>query len=667
MSILTFYNLSQSFGAIDIFAGLAASVPHKAKIGLVGPNGVGKTTLLRIMAGASQPKTGVIHLAKGTTVGYLHQEAEHAFAGQDNTLYDEMLTVFAGLRAQEAQLREMELAMRSSNVSVALLETYGALQEAFELAGGYDYEVRIRQALDGLGFKEEQQHMPLSHCSGGQKTRALLARLLLEKPDLLILDEPTNHLDIIALEWLEKTLQSWAGAMLIVSHDRYFLDRVVDNIWEMSRNGLESYRGNYSAYLQQREERWTRLEEEFKAVRARFLKDLDFVKRNIARASTTDRAKGLLKRLIRDVKAVEAGGVQALNESWLRFTEEGPGISGEKWTVADVEQHIKSLESPNPRLIQLKMDLRATERGGNIVLRTKNLEIGYPGTSLFQADDIMLLRRECAALIGPNGTGKSTFLRVLVGEIQALAGDMQLGANVTVRYFAQAHDNLDPNKTVLDELLSYRNMPLGQARNYLARYLFRGEAVFKPVGALSGGERGRLALAILALHDTNFLLLDEPTNHLDIPAQEVLQEALQRFEGTILLVSHDRYLVDKLATQVWELRDHRLYVHSGDYQSFLAERERAGNEVRSEKTTSKEARRQPAPVNGARSKQRELAEIEQLIHTTEANLDRLSQALQTASQNQQWDNIQSLSQKYKTAQTQLDKLMSRWELLSVPD
>jgi ATP-binding cassette subfamily F protein 3 len=667
MSILTFYNLSQSFGAIDIFTGLAASIPHRAKIGLVGPNGVGKTTLLRIMAGVSQPKTGVIHLAKGTSVGYLHQEAEHAFADQDHTLYDEMLTVFAGLRAQEAQLREMELAMSSGDISETFLETYGALQEAFELAGGYDYEVRIRQALDGLGFKEQQQRMPLSHCSGGQKTRALLARLLLEKPDLLILDEPTNHLDVVALEWLEKTLQSWAGAMLIVSHDRYFLDRVVDNIWEMSRNGLESYRGNYSAYLHQREERWARREEEFKAARARFLKDLDFVKRNIARASTTDRAKGLLKRLIRDVKAVEAGGVQALNESWLRFTEEGPGISGEKWTVADVEQHIKALESPNPRQAQLKMDLGATGRGGNIVLRTKNLEIGYPGTPLFRADDIELLRQECAALIGPNGAGKSTFLRALVGEIQPLAGDLQLGANVKISYFAQARDQLDPNKTVLDELLSYRNMPPGEARNYLARYLFRGEEVFKPVGALSGGEQGRLALAILALHDTNFLLLDEPTNHLDIPAQEVLQEALQRFEGTILLVSHDRYLVDKLATQIWELRDHRLYVHPGNYQSFLAERERAREQAKPEKANPKEAGRQPAPANGVLSKQRELAEIERLIHNIEDNLERLSQALQTASQNQQWDNIQSLSQKYKATQTQLDKLMSRWELLSVTD
>jgi ATP-binding cassette subfamily F protein 3 len=586
MSILTFHNLSQSFGAVDIFSGLTASIANQAKIGLVGPNGIGKTSLLRLLAGLEQPAgLAQVVVARGTRIGYLQQEAAQAFTNQHHSLYEEMLMVFAGLQAQEAELRRLETAMSQGDFSSDLLERYGALQETFEQAGGYDYEVRLEQTLNGLGFEPDQWSMPLSYCSGGQKTRALLARLLLEQPDLLIMDEPTNHLDVAALEWLENRLHDWPGALLIVSHDRYFLDKVVDTIWEMSRAGFETYRGNYTAYLRQREERWRRREEEFSAAKEQFLKDLDFVKRNIARASSSDRAKGLLKRLTRSVKAVESGGVQALQQSWLRFNEEGPGISGEAWSVSTVEQHIKALQSPNPGQLQLNVGLQTKQRSGYMALRAKGLRVGYPGVPLFQADQLELQRGECAALIGPNGAGKSTFLRTLLAEIKLLAGQIQLGVNVQVGYFAQAHDSLrqtngvsagrgHSNHTVLDEILSQRNMLIGEARSFLARYLFRGEDVFKPVKALSGGERGRLALAILALQGANLLLLDEPTNHLDIPTQETLEAALQQFEGTILLVSHDRYLIAKLATQVWELRQGRLYVHKGDYASFLAAQQR---------------------------------------------------------------------------------------------
>ena len=575
MSILTFHMLGQSFGAADIFGGLAGSVAHQAKIGLVGPNGIGKTTLLRLLAGLDRPTSGQIYLAKGIRIGYLQQEAAQAFTHLEHTLYQEMLTVFSKLQAQEAELRRLEIMMSRGDLADGFLERYGALQEAFEQAGGYDYELRIEQVLQGLGFGPELWDMPLGHCSGGQKTRALLARLLLDQPDLLIADEPTNHLDVAALDWLETTLRAWPRALLIVSHDRYFLDRVVDNIWELSRHGLESYRGNYSAYLQQREERWQRREIEFGATKERFLKDLDFVKRNIARASTTDRAKGLLKRLIRSVKAVETMGVQALQESWLQFTSEGPGVSSEHWSVTEVEQHIRALQPPTLGHLQPTMRLKTTVRSDRVVLRLKKVQIGYPGAPLFRADNIELHRGERVALLGPNGTGKSTFLRTLLNEVEPVAGDIQLGANVQMAYFAQAHDQLDPDKTVLDEILSRRQMAPGDARNYLAQYLFRGDDVFKQISALSGGERGRLALAMLALQGANLLLLDEPTNHLDIPTQEVLQAALQRFEGAVLLVSHDRYLVDKLATQIWELRQGRLHLHKGDYRSFLAVRQAA--------------------------------------------------------------------------------------------
>ncbi|MCP5098191.1 MAG: ABC-F family ATP-binding cassette domain-containing protein [Chloroflexi bacterium] len=569
MSLLTFHNLSQSFGAVDIFAGLTGSIAHGTKTGLVGPNGIGKTTLLHILAGLEKQKGGHIHLARGTAVGYLHQEAMRAFSDETHTIYDEMLTVFTAIRKMEAELHKMEAAMSNGGYTPNLLTKYGEKQEQFEQAGGYSYDLLIQQTLTGLGFPPDLWQMPIQHASGGQKTRALLARLLLEQPHILILDEPTNHLDMDALEWLENKLRSWQGTLLIVSHDRYFLDKVINTTWEMSRNGLESYKGNYSAYLIQREERWTRRDEEFLAIKARFHKKVEYVKRCIQRDSSTDHAKGILRRLIREVKAVEVGGVQALQVNWSKFMDE-TGISGEKWSVADVERHIRSLQHPNPRLHHPHMAIKAGHRSGNIVMRTKDLIVGYPDNPLFMADDIELLRRECAALIGPNGTGKSTFLRVLLGELMPLNGRFQLGASLQPSYFAQAHETLDPANNVLEELLTYKNIPIGRARNYLAQYLFRGDDVFKPVAALSGGERGRLALAKMALGDGNFLMLDEPTNHLDITSQEVLQKALETYEGTVLLVSHDRYLIDRLATQIWELRDGRLHVFHGSYQAYQA-------------------------------------------------------------------------------------------------
>ncbi len=662
MAILTFHNLRQSFADIDIFVGLTASIAHGARIGLVGPNGIGKTTLLRILAGESRPAEGIMHLAKGARVGYSQQEAMRAFTDQTHTIYQEMLTVFAGIQQQEAALRQMERSMSAGDSSEEMLEAYGRAQETFELAGGYDYDLRIQQVLDGLGLTREHWQMPLSHCSGGQKTRALLARLLLEEPDLLILDEPTNHLDVAAIEWLEGRLRSWAGTLLIVSHDRYFLDTVANNIWEMSRGGIETYRGNYSAYMVQREERWAQRDEEFRTVKERFLKELDFVKKNIARESSTDQAKGRLRRLVRQVKAVEIGGSEVLNQNWSM----GPGVSGEKWNVAEVEGRIKGLRSPNPGQAQLKMRLHPSQRSGRVVLKSKGSLIGYPGVPLFQIGELELHRKECAALIGPNGSGKSTFLRTLMGEIEPLRGKIRHGSSLDISYFAQAHDQIDLDRSVLDELLAYRYMPTSQARSYLARFLFRGEDVYKLNRTLSGGERGRLALAIMSLDNSNFLLLDEPTNHLDIPAQEVLQDALGHFEGTTLLVTHDRYLVDKLATQIWELRDGGLHVHHGSYQSFLTARAKAealSKEIRS--TEKQVERRADAGVKSSARKQvKALDETEAAIGEMESTLHLLNLELEAATQAQQWEAISQLSQQYHAAQHKLEGLMHQWEKLT---
>jgi ATP-binding cassette, subfamily F, member 3 len=669
MSILTFANLTQSYGDFDVFVGITAAIPNDGKIGLVGPNGVGKTSLLRILAGLDAPSAGSVSTSRGTRIGYLRQESMEAFAGRDNTVYAEMLTVFKEVKQQEASLRELEQRMADGDSSDALLESYSKAQEQFERGGGYDYEVRISQVLQGLGFGREHWDTLLSHLSGGQKTRALLARLLLERPDLLILDEPTNHLDVEAIEWLESVLRTWDGALLIVAHDRYFLDRVVNRIWEMSRTGMEEYRGTYSHYVQQRQERWTLRENEFEVIREKFLKELDYVKRNIARDATSNMAKGRLQRLIREVKVVEAGGLHLLNsKNWGQVMDE-VDISGTKWSVMDTEQHIKGLHSPIQRPPTLNFRLSSKMRSGKVVLRTSELTIGYPDAPLFVADPMELHRGECAALIGPNGTGKTTFLRTLMQQIEPLSGKLEFGMSLKTGYFAQSQDRLNPQNTVLDELLDHKHMLLGQARSYLAQYLFRGDDVYKTVGMLSGGERARLALAILALEGANFLLLDEPTNHLDIPAQEILQEVLERFEGSILLVSHDRYLIDRLATQIWELRDGRLHISPLSYQEYLAAREVERETVRSSAMEQRgaktdELRNGRAQRNEDRRRAQQLSALEDEIHRLEETLARLEHTLAVASRQQDLPAIQKLTADYAATQTTLEQELDKWSHLA---
>ena len=669
MSVITLNNLGQSYGDFDVFLGASGSIPQGGKVGLVGPNGIGKTTLLRILVGLDVSSAGSITLARDTRIGYLRQEAMAAFAGRDNTIYAEMLTVFRGLKELEKELHALQEQMAAGNASEALLAEYGHKHDAFERAGGYAYEVRISQVLDGLGFTREDWDMPLTHLSGGQKTRALLARLLLEQPDLLVLDEPTNHLDVEAIEWLENTLRTWDGAVLIVSHDRYFLDRVVDRIWEMSRSGMEEYRGNYSAYVVQRQERWERRESEFQTVRDTFLKELDYIKRNIARDSTRDQAVGRMRRLVRQVKAVEQGGVQILlNNKWSEVTSQ-VRISTERWEVMELEQHIKALQSPVTRPPHINMRLETNLRSGELVLRTSEMTVGYPDAPLFTAAPLTLHRQECAALIGPNGAGKTTFLRTIMEQLAPLAGEVRLGASLRVGYFAQAHDRLNPQNTVLDELLSHKHMDLGPARNHLARYLFRNDDVFKPISALSGGERGRLALAILALEGANFLLLDEPTNHLDIPAQEVLQTVLEDFDGTILLVSHDRYLIDRLATQIWDLHDAQLNVFEGSYAEFVAKRRQdaeAAKEVAvQERSTAKQDQRQDRRAkNEERKRLRQIEEMENKVHALEAELESITGKLEEASRVQDVPRIQKLSSAYAQTQTALERAMEAWAELA---
>lgn len=663
MAILSFHNLSQAYGATDIFSGIAGNVPNDGKIGLVGPNGVGKTTLLRLLAGLDLPHTGQVHVAKEKRLGYLSQEAAATFTRPDHTVYEETLTVFAPLLEMEAQLRQMEQTMETT-LSDTLFERYSQLQMEFEHAGGYEYPIRIKQVLDGLGFNRANWNLPLDQLSGGQKTRVRLARLLLERPDLLILDEPTNHLDVEAIEWLESTLNNWGGAILIVSHDRYFLDRVVNTIWEMSPGGLELYRGNYTAYVEQRQDRWERREEAFLTLKERLEKELDFIKRNIA-GQRTQMAKGKLSRISRELMAIEQGGLDALQgKNWSQVTAE-LDISRFDLSVEEAEARIKSLRNPIIRPPDLRLNLVTRQRSGKIVLRSDDLQIGYPGNPLFSTADVELHRLECAALIGQNGTGKTTFLKTVMGQLRPLRGEVELGASLDVGYFAQAHEGLNPENTILDELLRFENMPISQARNYLAQFLFRGDDVYKVISSLSGGERGRLSLAILARQKANFLLLDEPTNHLDIMSQEILQSVLEHFDGTILMVTHDRYLVNRLATQIWELRGQRIHLFKGTYQEYLAARDAAAEQLKLVKATPIESKPTGNGTGLSKNEQRKrakaLAALEEKVHQAEQRLQIITEQLQEATEMSAFDKIQSLSIEYEQAQVSLDQLVQAWE------
>lgn len=650
MAILTATNLSKAFGPDEIFAGVSVQVPNGAKIALVGPNGAGKTTLINLLIGLDSPTDGQINTKRGLQIGFLPQRPELSGA---RTVWDEMLTVFDALLDIEAKLRELEEALADPSQADKhddILERYGKLQEAFEAAGGYTFEFEIKRVLQGLSFDEDDFERPLSQLSGGQITRAFLARLLLEKPELLILDEPTNHLDIQAVEWLEGYLKNWEGAVLVVSHDRYFMDQVVDTIWELDYGDLESYNGNYSHYLQQREERYERLQKEFEAQQEYIQKEQEYIRRHIA-SQNTAQAKGKRKRLERMMSGTDRFG-RAVDKPWL-------------------------IQRPRRRQkVHINLDTSRAGRTGDHVLKTKALVIGYHDDKqpLFFAPEILLLRGEVAAIIGPNGAGKSTFLKTILGSLPPLEGEYIWGSKVEVGYFAQAHENLNLDNRVLDELLTVEDLPISKARSYLATYLFTGDDVFRKVSTLSGGERGRLALAKLALSGNNVLLLDEPTNHLDIPAQEILQSVLADYKGTILLISHDRYLVDALASQIWSITPGEMEVFNGSYQEFTAshakqETQDSPNTVKS--SEGKQLSESPQEDdNGWRNglnpyqRQKRIEALEVEIHDLEALMAELTSQIETASEAGKVEQVIELGQKYTETESILNHKMSEWMSLA---
>lgn len=633
MSVITASNLSKSFGPNDIFEDISLSIPNDARIAIVGPNGVGKTTLLRILIGLDFPNTGAVQHAKNLRIGYLPQEATLVDEG---TLWEQCLTVFSDLLRMQEDLEACMLALSETEDNQEALMRYGTLEETFERSGGYTYDVRIKQTLSGLGFSESDYHRPIQQLSGGQRTRALLAKLLLESPDVLMLDEPTNHLDIQAVEWLESFFRDWDGALVVVSHDRYFLDQVSKTVWEMTP-ALELYHGNYSAYLAQRSERYARRLAEFEAQNAFIEKQQDYIRRNIA-GQNTSQAKGRQRRLER-----------LLEENRL------------------------APPPKEPRRMMIHLNIRG--RSGDLVLRTYNLQVGYhdEGKPLFDCPDFLLQRQECAAIIGPNGAGKTTFLKTILEQTPPYSGKVQLGASLDIGYFAQAHEGLNPNRSLMEGIDSLApNMLPAEIRSYLAKFVFTGDDVFRKVSTLSGGERGRLALAKLSLSNANLLLLDEPTNHLDLPTQEVLESVLSKFPGTILLVSHDRYLIDSLASQIWEVdpQGKSLVVFKGSYTQFKAyklsqqEVQKGGDDLASH---IGDGRRKPArssnQVKGLtnferRKLQERITRIEEEVHQLEKQQADLAILLENPPKDT--NEVLQLGEQYVALQEKVEMLMGEW-------
>ncbi|MDQ6645092.1 MAG: ATP-binding cassette domain-containing protein, partial [Chloroflexota bacterium] len=534
MPIASVIQIGKSFGAERIFSGVSFQINEDDRIGLVGPNGAGKSTLLNILAGREEADEGVVAVARHTRIGYLLQVTDFQ---AENTLREEMLTVFAEVRQWEYEINELGQALASpaaiaeSTLHEQLLQRYAELQARFEHAGGYTYENRVDQVLDGLGFTREQQESPVLQLSGGQQTRAALGKLLLQEPDLLLLDEPTNHLDLAALEWLETYLAAWKGAMVVVAHDRYFLDKIVSRTIEMAFGRIEEYPGNYTKYLHLREERMERRSRKYEAQQAHIAHTEDFIRRYKA-----------------GQRSREARGRQKLLDRMDR------------------------VERPQD-FPEMRFEFTSVVDSGLVVISTQKLAVGYideakQRTELVRVADLELLRGDRVGLLGPNGSGKTTLLRTIIGELPPVSGHVYVGHNVRIGYYSQTHAGLNAGRSIVDEIRQVSVLSEEGARTFLGRFLFSGDDVFKPIGSLSGGERSRVALAKLTLQGSNLLILDEPTNHLDLQSRQFLEEVLGEFEGTLLFVSHDRYFIDSLATKVWAIEDGVLIPYMGNYTEY---------------------------------------------------------------------------------------------------
>lgn len=533
MILLQTQQVARYFGADVLFENIHLEIQDTSRIALVGRNGAGKTTLLKMIVGQEEPDAGKIAKGKAVTVGYL---AQHTGLNSTKTIWDEMLTVFEPVIQMEKRMRQLEVQLGEPDLLddseryQKTLDDYDQLQHDFNLANGFGFEAEIRSVLHGFRFFEEDYTKHIDQLSGGQKTRLALARLLLEKRDLLVLDEPTNHLDIATLNWLEDYLQTYKGALLIVSHDRYFLDKVVNEVYELSRQKMNHYKGNYTKYLDQKAANLEREWKEFEKQQTEIAKLEDFVARNIVRATTTKRAQSRRKQL----------------------------------------EKMERLDKPLGDEKSARFKFQPAKESGNVVLTLNDGAVGYDGKIISSPIQLDVRKLDAIALVGPNGIGKSTLLKSLVDDLPLIQGEKRFGANVSVGYYDQEQAHLNSTKTVLAELWDeHPTTPEKDIRSILGSFLFSGEDVEKSVSSLSGGEKARLALAKLSMERDNFLILDEPTNHLDIDSKEVLEDALIEFPGTLLFVSHDRYFINRIATTIVELSETGSKLYLGDYDYYL--------------------------------------------------------------------------------------------------
>ncbi|CAM4116037.1 ABC-F family ATP-binding cassette domain-containing protein [Mesobacillus thioparans] len=642
MILLQVNQLSKYFAADLILSNIKFEIQTNDRVALVGRNGAGKSTLLKIIAGFESHDGGEIIRPKGTTIGYL---AQNTGLESEKSIWDEMLAVFDHLHSMEKELRRLEEKMSDpgilSNESEyeRVLKDYDVLQVQFKEKGGYQYEADIRSVLHGLNFQSFDYSTKISTLSGGQKTRLALAKLLLTRPDILILDEPTNHLDIDTLSWLEQYLQGYDGAILIVSHDRYFLDKVVNQVYEISRHQLMKFPGNYSSYLEQKAANYERDLKLYEKQQDEISKLQDFIQRNLARASTTKRAQSRRKQL----------------------------------------EKIDRMDRPMGDEKSASFSFQIERQSGNDVLKVNTLAVGYQNEIVSEDITFNLSRGDSTALVGPNGVGKSTLLKTIVEKLPSIAGNIQYGSNVTIGYYDQEQAELSSNKRVLNEL--WDEYPLKsekEIRTVLGNFLFSGDDVLKTVSTLSGGEKARLALAKLMLQSSNFLILDEPTNHLDLDSKEVLENALIDYPGTILFVSHDRYFINRIATKVLELDRGGATEFLGDYDYYVEkklEQEElealarqaaiaAGTiteHVKQDKTSyqqDKEAKKLE------RQRKRRMEEVEALIDKLEAEVAEYEELLCDPEVFQNHEKAGEINSKIESAKEKLDELMEEWTELA---
>ena len=620
MIILQANKIERSFAGEVLFDNINLQVDERDRIALVGKNGAGKSTLLKILVGEEEPTSGEINKKKDVSLSYLAQDGRFE---SENTIYDEMLHVFDDLRRTEKQLRQMELEMgeKSGEDLDKLMADYDRLSENFRQAGGFTYEADIRAILNGFKFDGSMWQMKIAELSGGQNTRLALAKMLLEKPNLLVLDEPTNHLDIETIAWLENYLVNYSGALIIVSHDRYFLDKVATVTLDLTKHSLDRYVGNYSRFVELKEQKLATEVKNYEKQQKEIAALEDFVNRNLVRASTTKRAQSRRKQL----------------------------------------EKMERLDKPEAGKKSANMTFQSEKTSGNVVLTVENAAIGYDGEILSEPINLDLRKMNAIAIVGPNGIGKSTFIKSIVDQIPLIKGEKRFGANVEVGYYDQIQSKLTPSNTVLDELWNdFKLTPEVEIRNRLGAFLFSGDDVKKSVGMLSGGEKARLLLAKLSMENNNFLILDEPTNHLDIDSKEVLENALIDFDGTLLFVSHDRYFINRVATHVLELSENGSTLYLGDYDYYVDKKAEVEMIQAEEASTSNQAK-EPSQFNdyqAQKESQKEVRKLMRQIESLEAEIEELESQSQAISEQMLETNDAG---KLMELQTELDKISHRQE------